>query len=112
MPQQIGTDYTAWIPSLPEDADIVQALSDYHLGLGSEPGVEDHLKSLSDGKLDVLLVGNKGDIIVGGDADPETLSAPSVVGYVLETDPSTETGLAWKQSSREQEQIAHIMGVY
>ena len=114
MPDIIGTDYQAYIPSLSEDADITQALSDYHLGPDGFPqnGIEAFLTSLEDGKLDKSLLSNKAELVVGGDTDPETLVAPAVVGYVLETDPTTSSGLAWKQSAREQEQIAHIMGVY
>jgi hypothetical protein len=115
MPELIGTDYRAFIPTINEDADIVQALKDYHLGASANValGIEDHLKGISDNSLSRGLIVNKGAIIAGTAFNsPSTIVAPAQDGYVLETDISTNTGLVWRQSSREQEQIAHIMGVY
>ena len=128
MTQSIGgsTTYTVTVPSLIDDADIVEALTIYHYGSTTIPansgavsaGVAGYLKTIqndTNGRIPNNVATAKGDVLVGVAADQvEVLALPANDGleYVLVADHGGAKGVTWVTSSKEEERIAHIMGVF
>ena len=124
MAMNIGSEYPTKIPELTDDADIREAFYLYHYGsFAGDQDIQNNsiasylggLREDVDGKVPLSTVNAKGDIVVAT-AD-NTVSALPVVAtngfeYVLTIDNTQPTGLRWVMSAKDEERIAHIMGVY
>lgn len=124
MASTIGSEYPTKIPELSDDADIREAFYLYHYGSFSgdqdiqAESISSYLGDLRqdvDGKVPLATLNAKGDIIVAT-ADNTATALPTVptngFEYVLSIDSSTATGLRWVMSAKDEERVAHIMGVY
>lgn len=124
MASTIGSEYPTKIPELSDDADIREAFYLYHYGSFSgdqdiqNESISSYLGELRqdvDGKVPLGTFNNKGDILVAtADNTAAALTTVPTNGfeYVLSIDNSTETGLRWVMSAKDEERVAHIMGVY
>lgn len=124
MAENIGNVFPTKIPSLTDDADIRQAFYLYHYG--STSGSSDvqtqsiahylgELRTDVDAKVALSTVASKGDLLVGtGSGAVDNLQTVTTNGleYVLSIDGTQPTGLRWVMSGKDEERIAHIMGVY
>jgi hypothetical protein len=131
----IGTIYNVKIPSLNDDANIQEALKIYHYGTLStiddvtdldnavNPGVAVYLRQIQNdvsSRVSLAPITEGGDLFVGiGSEQVEVLSVPESVKtsgleHVLTYDPTQSNAkhLIWATSSKEEERIAHIMGVF
>ena len=130
MTQSIGNNvtYEVIVPSLVDNADIVDALKIYHYGSTVVPtttgglvgGIATYLYNIQNdvnGKVPKSVASAKGDILVATANDQfEVLSRVTTGGleYVLaiDDDALNSKGVKWVTSSKEEERIAHIMGVF
>lgn len=124
MAIDIGAEFPTKIPELSDDADIRQAFYLYHYGSFSgdqdiqEQSVASYLGGLRedvDAKIPAGTLNAKGDILVAtADNTPSVIPVVPTNGfeYVLSIDGTTPTGLRWVMSAKDEERVAHIMGVY
>lgn len=124
MASTIGSEFPTKIPELSDDADIREAFYLYHYGsFAGDQDIQNEsiasylggLREDVDTKIPLATLNAKGDILVAT-ADNTAAVLPTVptngFEYVLSIDTTTQTGLRWVMSAKDEERVAHIMGVY